>query len=211
MTAAPARKNSLLSRWPLILVLFILTVFFVYVSRQKNPSAPPPDTVSSSRASSPATTPVSAATDATHPGMYYPSQGHDHWDLARLQKFQYNSNPPTSGPHMEQFIDSYTPSSPLPAYIQVHLLEHGNVLIQYNCTCPHTVEALKKIASSFDTYSPSLGLEEGKAVIVAPNPSLPHRIVLTAWTRLLGMDTLDEKAAGQFISTWLGNAQNTRQ
>ena len=210
MSAAPARKNSLLSRWPLILVLFILTVFFVYVSRQKSPSSNL-DTASSPAATTPGTAPVSAPTDATHPGTFYPSQGHDHWDLSRLEKFQYNSNPPTSGPHMEQFIDSYTPSSPLPAYIQVHLLEHGNVLIQYNCTCPHTVDTLRKIASSFDTYSPSLGLEEGKAVIVAPNPALPHRVVLTAWTRLLGMDSLDEKAAGQFISTWLGNVQNTRQ
>lgn len=211
MSAAPARKNTLLSRWPLILVLFILTVFFVYVGRQKNPSANAPDTVSTPATPNPSATPVSAGTDASHPGTFYPSQGHDHWDLSRLEKFPYNSNPPTSGPHMEQFIDTYTPSTPLPAYIQVHLLEHGNVLIQYNCTCPHTVDALKKIASSFDTYSPSLGLEEGKAVVVAPNPSLPHRIVLTAWTRLLGMDTLDEKVVGQFVSAWLGNAQNTRQ
>lgn len=211
MSAAPARKNTLLSRWPLILVLFILTVFFVYVSRQKNPAEDTAATVSAPTQTAPAAPPASAATDASQPGIFYPSQGHDHWDLSRLEKFSYNSNPPTSGPHMEQFIDSYTPSAPLPAYIQVHLLEHGNILLQYNCTCPGTVDALKKIASSFDTYSPSLGLEEGKAVIVAPNPSLPHRIVLTAWTRLLGMDTLDEKTARQFISAWLGNAKNTRQ
>lgn len=215
MSPAPAGKNSLISRWPLILVLFILAIFFVYVGHQKNPStglqekatalppAPPNPPVA---AGQPASTPGN-----TRPGQFYPSQGHDHWDISRLEGFHYNSNPPTSGPHMEQFIDTYTPSSPLPPYIQVHLLEHGNVLIQYNCTCPDTVKSLEKLAASFDTYAPSLGLEEGKGVIVAPNPSLPHRIVLTAWTRLLPMDSLDEKGAGKFIATWLGNIQNTRQ
>lgn len=215
MSPAPAGKNSLIARWPLILVLFILAIFFVYVGHQKNPSTGLQETASTVPPGSPKP-PVAAGQQASIPeksrqGQFYPSQGHDHWDISRLEGFHYNSNPPTSGPHMEQFIDTYTPSSPLPPYIQVHLLEHGNVLIQYNCTCPDTVKSLEKLAASFDTYAPSLGLEEGKGVIVAPNPSLPHRIVLTAWTRLLPMDSLDEKVAAKFIATWLGNIQNTRQ
>lgn len=215
MSPAPAGKNSLIARWPLILVLFILAIFFVYVGHQKNPSTGLQETASTVSPGSPKP-PVAAGQQASIPdnsrqGQFYPSQGHDHWDISRLEGFHYNSNPPTSGPHMEQFIDTYTPSSPLPPYIQVHLLEHGNVLIQYNCTCPDTVKSLEKLAASFDTYAPSLGLEEGKGVIVAPNPSLPHRIVLTAWTRLLPMDSLDEKVAAKFIATWLGNIQNTRQ
>ncbi|MHB8543076.1 MAG: DUF3105 domain-containing protein [Leptospirales bacterium] len=215
MAASPSQKPSLVTKWPLLLVLFILASFFIYVSRQKAPDTAPTKLPATSQLVPPdaAPSPVSPGQmgDVTHPGTFYPSQGHDHWDLTRLQGFKYNSNPPTSGPHMEQFIDSYFPSSPLPPYIQVHLLEHGNVLIQYNCTCPGIVQSLHKIAESFDTYAPSLGLEEGKGVIVAPNPTLPKKIVLSAWTRLLSMDQVDDPTIKKFITVWLGNNQNTHQ
>ncbi len=219
MAASPSGKPSLVAKWPLILVLFILATFFVYVGHQKTAPTSVPEPAATPQTgpatpvstSSPLSPTAGQTADADHPGVFYPSQGHDHWDLTRLQGFRYNSNPPTSGPHMEQFIDSYFPPSALPAYIQVHLLEHGNVLIQYNCACPETVSSLKKIAGSFDTYDPSLGLEEGKGVIVAPNPGLPNKIVLSAWTRLLPMDAVDETAIKKFITVWLGNNQNTHQ
>lgn len=215
MAASPSQKSSLVTKWPLLLVLFILATFFVYVGHQKAPENPSTAPEATSQSAPPASSPLSAAsgqtTDTNHPGTFYPSQGHDHWDLARLQEFKYNSSPPTSGPHMEQFIDTYFPASPLPPYIQVHLLEHGNVIIQYNCSCPDAVHALQKIAGSFDTYSPSLGLEEGKGVIVAPNPNLPKKFVLSAWTRLLPTDTVDDSAIKKFITVWLGNNQNTHQ
>ncbi|MHB1286058.1 MAG: DUF3105 domain-containing protein [Leptospirales bacterium] len=207
-TVTPSKKTSLFTKWPLFLVLAILATFFIYIGHQKKGDTSLMEATSTPPASS---APTAQASDGDHPGIFYPSQGHDHWDATHLQGFKYNSNPPTSGPHMEQFIDSYFPTSPLPAYIQVHLLEHGNILIQYNCTCPKTLTALQKIAGSFDTYSPSLGLEEGKGVIVAPNPGIPKKIVLSAWTRLLPMDTADDAAIRKFITVWLGNNQNTHQ
>ncbi len=215
-TVTPSKKTSPFSKWPLFLVLAILATFFIYIGHQKKgaPSlmdgtnTPPATSVPAPGSASP---PIAQVSDGDLPGTFYPSQGHDHWDFTRLQGFKYNSNPPTSGPHMEQFIDTYFPTSPLPAYIQVHLLEHGNILIQYNCTCPKTLASLQKIAGSFDTYSPSLGLEEGKGVIVAPNPGISQKIVLSAWTRLLPMETLDDAAIRKFITVWLGNNQNTHQ
>ena len=215
-TVTPSKKTSPFSKWPLFLVLAILATFFIYIGHQKKgaPSlmdgtnTPPATSVPAPGSASP---PIAQVSDGDLPGTFYPSQGHDHWDFTRLQGFKYNSNPPTSGPHMEQFIDTYFPTSPLPAYIQVHLLEHGNILIQYNCTCPDTVSKLQSIARSFDTYSPSIGLEEGKGVVVAKNPTIPSLITLTAWTRLLTLNKADSDKIRKFITKWLGNSQNSRQ
>lgn len=207
MAGIQPQKTSLLGKWPLFLVLFIVTVFLFYVGYQKR------SLVSQRQPTSQVQTAAQGqgSEDAAHPGTYYPSQGHDHWDLDKLKAFEYNSNPPTSGPHREEFIDSYFPDTPLPPYIQVHLLEHGNVLIQYHCSCPDWIASIKTIARSFDTYAPSLGLEEGKGVVVAPNPTLSKPIVLTAWTRLLPLDSPDESQIKGFIAAWLGNIQNARQ
>ena len=205
------KSTSFSSRWPLILILLIVGTFLVYIVQHKKESRMS-DTPPSQPAPASSTVP-SPALNTTDPdlGVFYPSQGHDHWEMSQLRGFHYNSSPPTSGPHREEFIGSYFPDSPMPDYIQVHLLEHGNILIQYNCSCPDTVSKLESIARSFDTYTPSIGLEEGKGVIVAKNPTLPSLITVTAWTRLLSLSNVDETKIKKFISKWLDNSQNSRQ
>jgi len=199
------------SRWPLILILMIVGTFLVYIVQHKKASQLSETTPS--QTPPPSSTVPAPAVTTTDPdlGVFYPSQGHDHWEMSQLRGFHYNSSPPTSGPHREEFIGSYFPDSPMPDYIQVHLLEHGNILIQYNCNCPNTVSKLQSIARSFDTYAPSIGLEEGKGVVVAKNPTIPTRITVTAWTRLLSMNKVDNDKIKKFVSKWLGNSQNSRQ
>ncbi len=193
------------------MVLLIVGTFLVYTVQHKKPTQEA--STETQKPSPPQATAPAPAVATTDPdlGVFYPSQGHDHWEIAQLQSFHYNSSPPTSGPHREEFISSYFPDTPMADYIQVHLLEHGNILIQYNCTCPDTVRDLESIARSFDTYAPSIGLEEGKGVVVAKNPTLPARIAVTAWTRLLLMDKADDGKIRKFITQWLGNNQNSRQ
>lgn len=204
------------SRWPLVAVLLIVGTFVVYVTQVKKGSDAPPapaPTPAVGPVTAPASSSGSAPTPAlSGPGTFYPSQGHAHWEEPKLKTFVYNSNPPTSGPHEEVFADGYINQKPLSRAIQAHLLEHGSVLIQYNCTCPSLVKKLTDISRSFDTYNPQMAMEMGKAVIIAPNPSLPkNKIALTAWTRLLMLDRYDEKAIKGFITAWLGNDKNSRQ
>ncbi len=206
------------SRWPLVAVLLIVGTFAAYVTHVKKtanaPSEAPLSPSSSVSAQAPAGAPASAKAEPaiSGPGTFYPSQGHAHWDESRLKDFKYNSNPPTSGPHEEVFADGYISKTPLSNAIQAHLLEHGNVLIQYNCTCPSLVKKLTEISRSFDTYNPQMAMEMGKAVLIAPNPTIKkNRIALTAWTRLEMLDQFDEKAIKTFITAWLGNDRNSRQ
>jgi hypothetical protein len=156
-------------------------------------------------------------------GTHYPSQGHRHFDEGESTNFDYNSNPPTSGPHKEIFNDAFNSPTPLPKYVQVHLLEHGNVLLQYNCNCPDIAGALYQIAYRYDgQLIPSNQLqplpsdvqaaeEGGQAVIVAPYPGMKHKIALTAWTHLGTLDTIDQAKITSFINAYLHNQANTAQ
>jgi Protein of unknown function (DUF3105) len=156
-------------------------------------------------------------------GRYYPSQGHTHLNPGEPDDFVYNSNPPTSGPHRELFTDTFISPAPLPKYIQVHLLEHGNVLVQYNCSCPDLAAALAGIAMSYDArllpaneLQPSVadvqnGEEQGLAVIVAPYPNMRSRIALTAWTRLATLQSVNKPKIVSFIDSYLHNEANASQ
>lgn len=205
------------SRWPFLAVILIVGVFVAYVSHVKHQSGESPTSVPIQPVPSPANAPAAGGTNGSSssvlpgPGTFYPSQGHDHWDETKLKAFVYNSNPPTSGPHEEVFADGYISTVPLAKAIQVHLLEHGSVLIQYNCTCPDLVRKLTALAQSFDTYNPQMAMETGKAVLIAPNPEIRGKIALTAWTRLQVLDRYDEARIKQFITAWLGNEKNARQ
>lgn len=113
--------------------------------------------------------------------------------------------------------------TPLPAYVQVHLLEHGNVLAQYNCTCPDVAASLSSIAYEYDsrliapnelqptTEEVQAGEEQGKAVLVAPNPGMKARIAVTAWTRLGVLKAVDKPKIESFIRLYLGNSANASQ
>ncbi|MDQ2816780.1 MAG: DUF3105 domain-containing protein [Candidatus Eremiobacteraeota bacterium] len=156
-------------------------------------------------------------------GRAYPSQGHDHLGQDQLNRFKYNSDPPTSGPHKEIFTDTFISPSPLPKYIQVHLLEHGNVLLQYNCTCPDIAAALADIANTYNNRllppnelqpmpaDVQNGEEQGQAVVVAPYPSMKPTVALTAWTRLATLHSVDRAAVTSFVDAYLHNSANLAQ
>ncbi len=166
-----------------------------------------------------------AATVAAAPflGTHYPPQGHKHFAEGESTDFKYDSDPPTSGSHKEVFNDTFVSPSPLPKVLQVHLLEHGNVLLQYNCNCPDIASALSQIAFQYDSafVPPSrlqplpqdvqAGEEQGAAVIVAPYPGMKHKIALTAWTRLATLDGVDKSKIESFINAYLHNQSNLQQ
>jgi hypothetical protein len=179
---------------------------------------------SDTSAAQPSASPSGSASPAVQfPGTHYPSQGHRHFDAGESTAFAYNSDPPTSGPHKELFTDTFNSATPLPKYVQVHLLEHGNVLLQYNCNCPDIAGALYQIAYKYDSQllpanqlqplpSDVQGAEEsGAAVIVAPYPGMKHKIALTAWTRLGTLDAIDEAKIQAFINAYRQNTTNASQ
>lgn len=124
----------------------------------------------------------------------FPNQGAIHIQHGQAHP-PYNSNPPTSGWH---YADQVAPwgisSAPIPDEIQVHNLEHGGIVIQYDCPsgCPDVVSQLESFVNSVNKIK----------VVLAPRPGLQaatgHPIALTAWTHLAYLDTVDEPFIRQF-------------
>lgn len=181
-----------------------------------------PVAVAASPAASPTVTP--RPTPRETPGMHIPSQGnpgHDKSDPndTAVAGFKYNSDPPTSGMHLERFADALLNTQPLPKWLQVHLLEHGNVLLQYSCTCPDIAGALSQLATTYNNRELPAGqtqftaestqavLEHGAGVVVAPYPNMKYKIALTAWRRLEPLDLFDQNKIMRFINAYLANPE----
>jgi hypothetical protein len=201
---------SIASLWPVAAAIVVIAGSIALLVAHLNSASAPP-------------TPAPSVFEGEH----VPSQGHQgHMpgDDRKFAHFQYSSDPPTSGYHREVMTNTLVSTVPLPKYVQVHLLEHGNVLLQYNCLlpCPDIVGALTQIANGYDAKLLPGGVEptpaqvqsaeeSGEAVLVAPYPGMPHRIALTAWTRLATLDDLDRTKITSFIDRWLHDDDNLSQ
>lgn len=122
------------------------------------------------------------------------------FDLARLGGAAppRGGLPPTSGPRQAWLADWGAHRVPVPHELQVHNLEHGGVILQYNCPegCPDVVERLEALARERDL------------VLVAPYPWMESRITLTAWERTEALDSLDEPRIRAFLDAWTGKRRH---
>ncbi|MGH7313447.1 MAG: DUF3105 domain-containing protein [Candidatus Rokuibacteriota bacterium] len=130
---------------------------------------------------------------ANLPGTSMPDQGNRHIPRATDPHEPYNSDPPTSGSHLPYLAPWGVHTRPIERELQVHNLEDGGVLVQYNCECPELVDQLRAIVSTYEKF-----------VVLAPYPTMTHRIALTAWTRIDTLDEFDEGRIRRFIDRYRG-------
>ncbi|MBI5620514.1 DUF3105 domain-containing protein [Candidatus Gottesmanbacteria bacterium] len=67
------------------------------------------------------------------PGTKIADLGRDHVSPEEVAKFTYNSNPPTSGPHLSMWVRAGVFDRAQREGELIHSLEHGYVIINYNC------------------------------------------------------------------------------
>jgi len=127
------------------------------------------------------------------PGQKFPDQGNLHVQTVSDPHEPYNSTPPTSGPHLPYIAPWGVHTKPIVNELQVHNLEDGGVMVQYNCDCPDLAEKLAGIVRRYDRY-----------VVLAPYPTMKSRIALTAWTRLEALDEFDAARIERFIKAYRG-------
>ncbi len=129
------------------------------------------------------------------PGVKFADQGNAHIQMASEPHPPYNSEPPTSGPHLPYIAPWGIHTEPIARELQVHNLEDGGVMVQYHCAtpCPDLVDKLAQIVRRYETQ-----------VILAPYPGMPTRIALSAWTRLDAFDDFDEARIVRFIRAYRG-------
>src|SRR3990167_5916853 len=131
-------------------------------------------------------------TNQNKPGVEYPDQGQDHIAPGAPHD-QYNSNPPTSGPHYAEAAAWGIYDKELPDEQLIHNLEHGGIWISYKD--PNNTQLISELKDIVDDYSIK--------VIMTPRPQNDSPIVVAAWRRLLKLDSFDEKQIKSFIKAFI--------
>jgi hypothetical protein len=111
----------------------------------------------------------------------------------------YNSNPPTSGPHVGNTAPAGISPQPLPDELTTHNLEHGFVIIHYRQDLDQAaVERLTALMRQLQRESPCI------VMVPRPTDKLDVAVAVTAWTRLLKLQTVDEAAIRSFFEARVG-------
>ncbi len=141
------------------------------------------------------------------PGQEVPIQGSEHINPG-VPHDPYNSDPPSSGPHYAATVETgFYDEAPQDEYL-VHNLEHGHVIIWYNCSalaadaCTALKDQIREVMSRA-----GVSLITGTSKINAvPRPTMDTTLALTSWGRLDKFDAFDRDRILAFIRAFRDNA-----
>ena len=135
--------------------------------------------------------------NANLPGDKFDDQGNAHVENEPTE-YVWNSRPPTSGSHAPSTASWGIHSETVPEWYQIHNLEDGGVIVHYNCPegCPETVDELEAIIREVDP--------DMDRTILHPYSDMDSQIAVTAWTRMITMDSVDKDQIADFIDSYIG-------
>ncbi len=97
------------------------------------------------------------------PGQSVPTLGNQHIPSLRAPHAPYNSVPPTSGPHTHDVAQWGVYRQQIPDELQVHNLEDGGVMIQYDCSgCKDLMKQLESLVRSYYKKAKAEEKESGR-------------------------------------------------
>ena len=147
------------------------------------------------------------------PGQKFPDEGRDHIEVGKA--VDYKTNPPTSGKHYADWLRTGVYSESRDDRNLVHSLEHGYIIMSYNCD-----KSLQSSVSSGDATDSAMLSEnfrsddchklvddlikifekkDLKKLIIIPRSNLDSRIALTAWNYLDKFNEFDQSRIEKFI------------
>ncbi|MDQ3327213.1 MAG: DUF3105 domain-containing protein [Chloroflexota bacterium] len=136
--------------------------------------------------------------DTTSKG--FPDLGNVHIQASQAGTIEYNSNPPTSGPHFPSLASAGWHDEPVQQEYVVHNLEDGYVAIHYRPDLP--AQQKQQLQALVQEY--------GDKIIAVPSPSLTSPIALAAWTRLDTLSGFDEQRIRNFVQAYRGTDHHKR-
>ncbi len=128
-------------------------------------------------------------------GDSFCSEERDHVPFA--SEILYEANPPHSGPHYADPTFWGVHDSTVDRGTYVHNLEHGGIVLAYNCTdCTDEVRAFADIVAE----RPDMRL------LVTRDVDLPTRFSAISWTWSWGFEAIDSEAVMCFVDQHEGLA-----
>lgn len=119
-------------------------------------------------------------------------------------KVDYNSNPPTSGPHYSDWIRSGVLEIPPDDRNLVHSLEHGYVILSYRCDLAEKEsEATPKCEERKSQLSKIYEKKGKRKLIVTSRTNLDTTFALTAWIYIDKFNGFDIQRVEKFIDAHL--------
>lgn len=140
-------------------------------------------------------------------GQGVPQQARTHIQVGDAHE-PYNTDPPTSGPHAGIVRADFYETAP-PDENLVHNLEHGYVVIWYNCTGLEDAgcQSLKtQIQGVMNRAKPVVVASDIRKLIAAPRPGMDALVALTSWGRVHKLMAFDEGQVTQFINGFRNRA-----
>ena len=122
------------------------------------------------------------------------SMGREHTTNPKTKIVYTQSDPPTSGKHYQVPPPLMIYDVPVPQWILLHALEHGNVLVQYG----------SKVSAADQTALRAAVLSHRARTLMAPYPKLGTRVVYTAWQRMLSCQGFQKAALTGAQAKWTG-------
>jgi hypothetical protein len=108
----------------------------------------------------------------------------------------YSSDPPTSGPHLEQPANPGFYDQPLPAEQVIHNMEHGQIVIWYAPDAP------EEVVGNIE----SLVRQESTATLAVPYEAVgnTHTFVMTAWGASQACEQVSQAVVNKFRTEYQG-------
>lgn len=127
-------------------------------------------------------------------------RGRGHLELG--QGHSYDTAFPTSGIHDQVPIDPGFYTEPQRATQLVHSVEHGHIVIYYDDPGAEVRDTIKDWTALFG------GNWDG--VVAVPSSGLGKGVVLTAWRKILKLDSFEPAAAAAFVDAFRGRGPEKR-
>jgi hypothetical protein len=125
----------------------------------------------------------------------------------------WNSNPPSSGPHFGLWAYWGIYPTPIPRGYYVHNLEHGGVVLSYRCAsraasaqCTAMHDQLAAFVNGLPPEPACVGTGVRRRIILTPDPSLTTTVGGSAWGYTYNASCVDTRSLEIFVLSLTGRA-----
>ena len=127
-------------------------------------------------------------------GVAVDTQPGQHYNPENFPAFEYNTSPPSSGPHYPRWSSWGFLGMPLDPHEVVHNMEHGGVVIWYQ---PDSA-----LAGQVNQLVRELG---NQCVVAGSYTEMPATVAVTAWGRILELESFDGGQIREFVQAYRGD------